>query len=60
MAVTHSAWLVWTPDGLPSAFGTESGAGLAAVADTQFVVIVAAEEESQLVDHLSDIEGLEN
>ena len=28
-------------------------------ADTQFVVIVAAEEESQLVDHLSDIEGLE-
>ena len=29
-------------------------------ADTQFVVIVAAEEESQLVDHLSDIEGLEN
>ena len=28
-------------------------------ADTQFVVIVAAEEESQLVDHLDDIEGLE-
>ena len=29
-------------------------------ADTQFVVIVAAEEESQLVDHLGDIEGLEH
>ena len=29
-------------------------------ADTQFIVIVAAEEESQLVDHLSQIEGLEN
>ena len=27
--------------------------------DTKFVVIVAAEEESQLVDHLSQIEGLE-
>ena len=29
-------------------------------ADTQFVVIVAAEEESQLADHLADIEGLED
>ena len=28
-------------------------------ADTKFVVIVAAEEESQLVDRLDDIEGLE-
>jgi len=35
--VAHSAWLVWTPDGLPFAFGTESGAGFAADADALFV-----------------------
>ena len=36
--VAQYAWLVWTPEACPFDFGTESGAGFVAVAETQFVV----------------------